>query len=266
MPRYPVTIGGKTVEVEADTPEAAARQALAQIKSGKSLQGPATGPGRSQEAPGVLESVLSGVRQYGAVLDPVGEYVTASLAGRKPELETAAAAARTLPGLASANPFISGPLSAIGETAAQDMERTMGTREHFNPFGIAAAGATPLAAAGAVRGVRALGRTATRLSPSRFAAAHDEAIQAIGHILNTVDIPYGVAQSKDNDQVVSDYTQWVAIKDLTRNKLLIADYAHRTSFISIDLDTVFAQSKPTSILVTDLPYPTATDGTSALKN
>jgi choloylglycine hydrolase len=93
----------------------------------------------------------------------------------------------------------------------------------------------------------------------------DEAIQAIGHILNTVDIPYGVAQSKDNDQVVSDYTQWVAIKDLTRNKLLIADYAHRTSFVEIDLDTIFAQSKPTSILVTDLPYPTATDGTSALK-
>lgn len=93
----------------------------------------------------------------------------------------------------------------------------------------------------------------------------DEAIQAIGHILNTVDIPYGVAQSKDNGQVVSDYTQWVAIKDLTRNRLLIADYAHRTSFISIDLDTIFAQAKPTSILVTDLPYPTATDGTAALK-
>lgn len=93
----------------------------------------------------------------------------------------------------------------------------------------------------------------------------DEAIQAIGHILNTVDIPYGVAQSKDNDDIVSDYTQWVAIKDLTRNRLLIADYAHRTSFVEIDLDTIFAQSKPTSILVNDLPYPTATDGTSALK-
>ena len=34
---------------------------------------------------------------------------------------------------------------------------------------------------------------------------------------------------------------------------------------TIDLDTIFAQAKPTSILVNDLPYPTATDGTAALK-
>ncbi|HET7714264.1 MAG TPA: choloylglycine hydrolase family protein [Bauldia sp.] len=93
----------------------------------------------------------------------------------------------------------------------------------------------------------------------------DEAIQAVDHILNSVDIPLGIAQSNDNGQIVSDYTQWVAIKDLTHNRLLIADYAHRTSFISIDLDTIFAQAKPTSILVSDLPYPTATDGTAALK-
>ncbi len=83
----------------------------------------------------------------------------------------------------------------------------------------------------------------------------DEAIQAIGHILNTVDIPIGIAQSEDNGQVVSDYTQWVAIKDLTRNKLLIADYAHRTSFVEIDLDTIFAQDKPSAILVTGPPLP-----------
>ena len=94
----------------------------------------------------------------------------------------------------------------------------------------------------------------------------DEAIQAIDHILNTVDIPIGIAQSEDNGQVVSDYTQWVAIKDLTRNRLLIADYAHRTSFI-VDRPRHDLRARPSrrSILVTDLPYPTATDGTSALK-
>lgn len=127
------------------------------------------------------------------------------------------------------------------------------------------------------QGGGAMGLPGDYTPPSRFVRAAfmrhwitppkdgDEAIQAIGHILNTVDIPYGVAQSKDNNDIVSDYTQWVAIKDLTRNRLYIADYAHRTSFVEIDLDTIFAQTKPTSILVTDLPYPTATDATSALK-
>lgn len=90
-----------------------------------------------------------------------------------------------------------------------------------------------------------------------------EAIQAMGHILNTVDIPLGVAQSKEGDQIVSDYTQWVAIKDLTNNKFMIADYAHRTTFVTLDLASIFAQDKPTSILVGDLPY-AGTDATSAL--
>jgi penicillin V acylase-like amidase (Ntn superfamily) len=94
----------------------------------------------------------------------------------------------------------------------------------------------------------------------------DEAIQAMDHILNTVDIPIGVAQSKENGQIVSDYTQFVAIKDLTRNRLLITDYAHRTRFVSLDLDTIFAQAKPSSVLISDLPYPTDFDGTAALKN
>jgi penicillin V acylase-like amidase (Ntn superfamily) len=94
----------------------------------------------------------------------------------------------------------------------------------------------------------------------------DEAIQAMDHILNTVDIPIGIAQTKENGEVVSDYTQFVAIKDLTRNRLLITDYAHRTTFLSMDLDAIFAQAKPSSVPISDLPYPTGFDGTSALKN
>lgn len=84
-----------------------------------------------------------------------------------------------------------------------------------------------------------------------------DAIQAVDHILNTVDIPLGIAQSMDGDQMVSDYTQWVAIKDLSHNRLMIADYAHRTSFVTIDLDKVFASGKAMSIPVADLPYPGA---------
>ncbi len=93
-----------------------------------------------------------------------------------------------------------------------------------------------------------------------------DAITTIGHILNTVDIPLGVAQSKDGETVVSDYTQWVAIKDLTHNRMVISDYAHRTTFITLDLDAIFAQDKPSARLVTDLPFPAAVDGTAALKN
>jgi penicillin V acylase-like amidase (Ntn superfamily) len=92
-----------------------------------------------------------------------------------------------------------------------------------------------------------------------------EAIQAMGHILNTVDIPLGIAQSKDGKEVVSDYTQFVAIKDLTNNTLSIADYAHRTTYLTLDLNVIFAQSEPTQVLISKLPYPTMIDGTSALK-
>jgi penicillin V acylase-like amidase (Ntn superfamily) len=95
-------------------------------------------------------------------------------------------------------------------------------------------------------------------------ATTEQAIQMIGHILNTVDIPVGVAQSRDGKNVVSDYTQWVAIKDLTHNKLLLADYDHRTTYVTLDLDVLFAQDKPASVKVADLPYPRAIDATRSL--
>ena len=127
------------------------------------------------------------------------------------------------------------------------------------------------------QGGGSLGLPADYTPPSRFVRAAflrhyieqpanaGEAAQAIGHILNTVDIPLGIAQSKEGDQIVSDYTQWVAIKDLTNNKLMITDYGHRTTYLTLDLDTIFAQDKPASVLVSDLPYPAEIDGTAALK-
>ena len=55
-----------------------------------------------------------------------------------------------------------------------------------------------------------------------------EGAQVVAHILNNVDIPVGVAQSRTPDgKLVSDYTQWVAVKDLTNNRLMIADYNNR---------------------------------------
>jgi choloylglycine hydrolase len=92
-----------------------------------------------------------------------------------------------------------------------------------------------------------------------------EASQAVAHILNTVDIPIGVAQSKlENGSLISDYTQWVTIKDLTHNRLLIADYNHRLDYLAIDLDPIFAQTKPAARLVNDLPYPKAESGANVL--
>ncbi len=93
-----------------------------------------------------------------------------------------------------------------------------------------------------------------------------DAVQAIGHILNTIDIPVGIAQSRDDGKVVSDYTQWVAIKDLTNNRLMITDYNHRLTFLTLDLNEIFARDKPTAILISNLPYPTAINATKALTN
>ena len=93
----------------------------------------------------------------------------------------------------------------------------------------------------------------------------DEAAETVAHVLNTVDIPIGVAQSKDEDgSLVSDYTQWVAIKDLTRNRLIIADYAHRLHYLTIDLAPIFAETKPAAKPVSDLPYPAGMSGAEVL--
>lgn len=91
-----------------------------------------------------------------------------------------------------------------------------------------------------------------------------EGVQLVGHMLNNVDIPVGIAATKNGDSIVSDYTQWVAIKDLTNNKLYLADYAHRLNYVVLDLPKLFAQTMPTKILVSALPYPSASDATASL--
>ncbi len=105
------------------------------------------------------------------------------------------------------------------------------------------------------RFVRAAALRAAVTQPANAA----EGIDTVGHILNTVDIPIGAAQFRKADgSLGSDYTQWVTIKDLTNNRLLIADYAHRTNFLAIDLNPVFEATTPASALVTELPFPGTT--------
>ena len=110
-----------------------------------------------------------------------------------------------------------------------------------------------------------LGLPADYTPPSRFVRAaylkqfiyqpsnSAEAMQATGHILNNVDIPVGVARSTDGKQVFSDYTQWIALKDLKNNRMRIANYANRTNFVEIDLNQVFKSKK--SWQIDKLPYP-----------
>lgn len=112
-----------------------------------------------------------------------------------------------------------------------------------------------------------VGLPADYTPPSRFVRAtylkyfadkpnnSSEAIQLVDHLLNNVDIPIGVARSTDGKQVVSDYTQWVTLKDLKNNRLKIANYANRTNFIELDLNQVFKTGKSMAWPIDKLPYP-----------
>ena len=92
----------------------------------------------------------------------------------------------------------------------------------------------------------------------------EEAKQLAIHIVNNVDIPIGVAQSKEGSNIISDYTQWVAIKDLTNHQLMITDYNHRSNYVTLDLKPIFSQTKPTEIEISKLPHPKQVDATKAL--
>lgn len=126
------------------------------------------------------------------------------------------------------------------------------------------------------QGVGGIGLPGDYTPPSRFikttflayysdkANNSAEAISEVDHILNAVDIPKGATAAVDKGTRYSDYTQWLAIKDLTNNQLYFGDYDHRTNFIKIDFDSLVKNStKPISIETSKLNYPT-NDITSSL--
>jgi penicillin V acylase-like amidase (Ntn superfamily) len=81
-----------------------------------------------------------------------------------------------------------------------------------------------------------------------------QAKQLAVHVLNNVDIPIGVVQSKEGAQTVSDYTQWIMIKDLTNNKVMIANDKNRANYITVDLNQIFNSKGTFSQLIDNLPY------------
>lgn len=122
-------------------------------------------------------------RQAGGIIDPMGEYVAATLGGERPRLEGFSTAARLAPSLIP-SPLLSGAASAGGEAVAQSAENAMGTRQGFDPVQIGLAGAIPPVMAGAARVVRGVGRTATRLMPGLFQSTQEKAIKAATDVVD----------------------------------------------------------------------------------
>lgn len=66
---------------------------------------------------------------------------------------------------------------------------------------------------------------------AKYAYQTDNAMQVINlaqHILNNVDIPNGIARSKQGNTVSTDTTQWVVFKDLTHKNLYYRTYGDMT--------------------------------------
>jgi penicillin V acylase-like amidase (Ntn superfamily) len=89
-------------------------------------------------------------------------------------------------------------------------------------------------------------------TPSKNA---NESVQLVGHILNNVDIPKGVVAEHAGKEALLDYTQWVAIKDISHNIFYFSDYDHRLSYVKIDLNTIFSQKKAFALPIEKLVYP-----------
>lgn len=88
------------------------------------------------------------------------------------------------------------------------------------------------------------------------------AVNLVDHILNTVDIPIGVVSDKQGSKIFNDYTQWIAIKDLTNNQLNFSDYSHRTNLVVIDM-TKLVGHKEIAYPINKLVYP-ANDITASI--
>lgn len=91
------------------------------------------------------------------------------------------------------------------------------------------------------------------------------AVELVGHILNDVDIPIGVVATSKNGKTIPDYTQWVAIKDITHNRFYFSDYNHRLTFVNIDLNQIFSSPKAFVLPIEKITYP-SNDITKSLRH
>jgi len=81
------------------------------------------------------------------------------------------------------------------------------------------------------RFIKALFMSHTALTPNNAA----EAVNLALHFINVVDIPIGVSSIISDGKVEYDYTQWVAVRDLTNRKYMFRTYDN-LQVRSIDLN------------------------------
>jgi len=67
-------------------------------------------------------------------------------------------------------------------------------------------------------------RTLMLLQFSTPVATTDKAANLAFHLMNSVDIPIGVASEQTEDGEIADYTQWIVVKDLAKRKAYIRGY------------------------------------------
>ena len=79
-------------------------------------------------------------------------------------------------------------------------------------------------------------RSAAMVHFADTAKRSDEAVNLALHIMNTVDIPRGVAASHDHEDM-ADYTSWIVVKDLTNKAMYYRSYEDLTIRV-IHLDKV----------------------------
>ena len=79
-------------------------------------------------------------------------------------------------------------------------------------------------------------RSAAMVHFADTAKRSDEAVNLALHIMNTVDIPRGVAASHDHEGM-ADYTSWIVVKDLTNKAMYFRNYEDLTVRV-IHLDKV----------------------------
>ena len=106
---------------------------------------------------------------------------------------------------------------------------------HFKPTG---EGSGLLGTPGDLTPPSRLVRVAALANFAAPAKTSDEAVNLVFHVLNSVDIPHGVASQCPQKQL-ADYTSWVVAKDLTNNALYFRDYNDLTLRV-VNLDKVQA--------------------------
>ena len=84
-------------------------------------------------------------------------------------------------------------------------------------------------------------RSAAMVHFAEKATKSDEAVNLALHVMNTVDIPRGVAGSHDHESM-ADYTSWIVAKDLSNNAMYFRSYEDLTIRV-IHLDKVTSDKK-----------------------